>query len=48
MKSGDVQDLLEKSTEAPGFGLFQAPYVNIIQLNMWLDEATKKSPKEKR
>jgi K+-transporting ATPase ATPase C chain len=48
MQESAIQALLEKSMESPVFGLLQDPYVNIIKLNMWLDEATKESSKEKR
>jgi K+-transporting ATPase ATPase C chain len=38
MKPEDVQALVNANTEDFGFGLFQAPYVNVLKLNMVLDE----------
>jgi K+-transporting ATPase ATPase C chain len=39
-RTEDIQAIVEKYTETPGFGLFGEPYVNVLKLNMALDEGS--------
>jgi K+-transporting ATPase ATPase C chain len=39
MKPAEINALVAKYTEKPGYGLLGGPYVNVLKINMALDES---------